>query len=97
MPDPTRLFVCHDYQPGGRPLAFETTVGEQKRSNVQIDARTTKEQYVALRDERDAALEAPALLLPSLQVNIRAGALPEPESDGVSYLKIPLNRVGVAR
>lgn len=97
MPEETRLFVCHDYQPGGRPLAFVATVGEQKRSNVQIDERTAKEQYVAFREQKDAALEAPALLLPSLQVNIRAGALPEPESNGVSYLKIPLNRIGVAR
>lgn len=97
LPDATRLFVCHDYQPGGRPLAFETTVGEQKRANVQIDARTTREQYVAFRSEKDRSLEAPALLLPSLQVNIRAGALPEPESNGVSYLKIPLDRLGGAR
>jgi len=97
LPDATRLFVCHDYQPGGRPLAFETTVGEQKRANVQIDARTTKEAYVAFRAKRDAELETPALLLPSLQVNIRAGALPEPDSNGIAYLKIPLDRIGGAR
>jgi glyoxylase-like metal-dependent hydrolase (beta-lactamase superfamily II) len=97
MPDATRLFMCHDYLPGGRPLAFETTVGEQKRSNVQIDARTTKEAYVALREKRDAGLEAPALILPSLQVNIRAGALPASEANGVSYLKIPLDRLGSPR
>ena len=94
LPDATRLFVCHDYRPGGRPLAFETTVGEQKRSNVQLDARTTKEEYVAFRSKRDAELEAPLLLLASLQVNIRAGELPEPEGNGVSYLKIPLDRFG---
>jgi glyoxylase-like metal-dependent hydrolase (beta-lactamase superfamily II) len=97
MPDATRLFVCHDYQPGGRPMAFETTVGEQKRSNVQIDAKTTREDYVAFREAKDRTLEAPALILPSLQVNIRAGALPEPESDGFSYLKIPLDRIGAPR
>lgn len=97
LPDATRLFVCHDYQPGGRPLAFETTIGEQKRHNVQIDARTTKEAYVAFRKRRDAELETPQLLLASMQVNIRAGALPEPESNGVAYLKIPLDRIGAAR
>lgn len=97
LPDTTRLFVCHDYQPGGRPLAFETTVGGQKRHNVQIDANTTKDQYVAFRTRRDAELEAPVLLLPSLQVNIRGGELPEPESNGVSYLKIPLDLIGAAK
>lgn len=92
MPGETRLFMCHDYMPGGRPLAFETTVDEQKRSNVQIDARTTREAYVALREKRDAGLDAPTLLLPSIQVNVRAGELPEPESNGVSYLKIPIRQ-----
>jgi glyoxylase-like metal-dependent hydrolase (beta-lactamase superfamily II) len=90
----TRLFMCHDYMPGGRPLAFQTTVAEQRRSNIQIDEHTTKAAYVSMRNERDAGLEAPALLLPSLQVNIRAGALPEPESNGTAYLKIPLNFLG---
>ena len=94
MPDETRLFVCHDYRPGGRPLAYETTIGEQKRHNVQIDARTTRADYVAFRAERDAGLEAPQLILPSVQVNIRAGELPEPAADGVSYLAIPLDRLG---
>jgi glyoxylase-like metal-dependent hydrolase (beta-lactamase superfamily II) len=97
MPDETRLFMCHDYQPGGRPVAFETTIGEQKRKNVQLDAHTAKADFVAFRDQRDAGLEAPALILPSLQVNIRAGELPEPEPNGVSYLKIPLDRLGRAR
>jgi len=92
MPAETRLFLCHDYMPGGRPLAFEATVGEQKRSNIQIDARTTREAYVALREKRDAGLDAPTLLLPSIQVNIRAGELPAPESNGVSYLKIPIRQ-----
>jgi len=97
LPDATRLFMCHDYQPGGRPLAFETTVREQKRSNIQIDANTTREAYVTLREDRDAKLDAPTLLLPSIQVNIRAGELPEPESNGVSYLKIPIDVVGGRR
>jgi glyoxylase-like metal-dependent hydrolase (beta-lactamase superfamily II) len=97
LPDATRLFVCHDYRPGGRALAFETTVAQQKRENVQLSAKTTKAEYVAFRKAKDAALEAPALILPSLQVNIRAGALPEPEPNGTAYLKIPLNRLGGER
>jgi len=94
MPGETRLFMCHDYMPGGRPLAFETTVSEQKRKNIQISERTTKAAYVAMRNQRDAGLESPALILPSIQVNIRAGELPEPETNGTAYLKIPLNVLG---
>ncbi len=94
LPDATRLFVCHDYRPGGRPMRFQTTVGEQKRGNVQLDAHTAKETYVAFREERDRGLDVPELMLESLQVNVRAGALPDPEENGVSYLKIPLNRFG---
>jgi glyoxylase-like metal-dependent hydrolase (beta-lactamase superfamily II) len=90
--DDTRLFVCHDYRPGGRPLRFLSTVGEQKASNVQLNARTTKAEFVALRTRRDATLEPPALILPSLQVNVRAGELPPPAPNGISYLKIPLDR-----
>jgi glyoxylase-like metal-dependent hydrolase (beta-lactamase superfamily II) len=97
LPDATRLFVCHDYRPGGRPLAPQSTVAEQKRANVQIDAKTRREDFVALRGARDAELEAPVLILPAMQVNIRAGALPEPEGNGISYLKIPLDRLGVRR
>jgi len=92
LPDDTRLFACHDYRPGERPLRFESTVAEQKASNVQLSARTTKAEFVALRRRRDATLDPPALILPSLQVNIRAGALPPPAPNGVSYLKIPLDR-----
>ena len=97
FPDETRLFMCHDYMPGGRPLACQSTVGEQKRSNIQIRAQTTRAEYVALRDSRDAQLGAPALILPSIQVNICAGALPEPRPNGISYLKLPLNALGRAR
>ena len=97
MPDATRLFMCHDYMPGGRPLAYETTVGDQKRHNVQIDARTSKEAYVAFREKKDAGLAAPQLLLSSMQVNVRAGELPEPESNGTAYLKIPLDALGGRR
>jgi glyoxylase-like metal-dependent hydrolase (beta-lactamase superfamily II) len=97
MPDATRLFVCHDYLPGGRPLAFESTVAEQKRRNIQLDARTAKADYVAFREARDATLAAPALILPSIQVNLRAGELPEPGRNGIAYLKIPLNTLGARR
>ncbi len=94
FPDATRLFMCHDYRPGNRPMRHVTTVGEQKATNVQLNARTTEAEFVAFRTARDRVLEAPALILPSLQVNIRAGALPDPEANGVAYLKIPLNRLG---
>ncbi len=94
MPDETRLFMCHDYRPGGRPVACQTTVAEQKRGNVQISAHTTRQAYVAFREKRDAELDAPALILPSLQVNIRAGDLPAPGISGRSYLKLPLNALG---
>jgi glyoxylase-like metal-dependent hydrolase (beta-lactamase superfamily II) len=94
LPDDTRLFVCHDYRPGGRPLAFETTVREQKLHNIQIDARTTHDAYVAFRNARDASLEAPVLILPSIQVNVRAGELPPPRANGIAYLEIPLNVLG---
>jgi glyoxylase-like metal-dependent hydrolase (beta-lactamase superfamily II) len=90
LPETTRVFTCHDYQPGGRELRFESTIGEQKRANVQLSAATSKADFVAFRERRDAQLEMPVLLLPSVQVNIRAGALPEPEANGISYLKIPV-------
>jgi glyoxylase-like metal-dependent hydrolase (beta-lactamase superfamily II) len=91
LPERTRLPMCHDYQPGGRELRFVATVGEQKRSNVQLNERTTKEEYLALRKTRDAQLEMPTLILPAVQMNIRAGEFPEPEANGTAYLKIPLN------
>jgi glyoxylase-like metal-dependent hydrolase (beta-lactamase superfamily II) len=91
LPDVTRVFTCHDYQPGGRALRYESTVAEERMTNIQLAARTSKEEFVARRKARDTTLEMPVLILPSLQVNIRAGCLPEPESNGVSYLKLPLN------
>ena len=91
LPDDTRIFTCHDYQPGGRTLRYQSTVGEQRAANVQLKAQTTKEQFVTFRTKRDATLELPVLTLPALQVNIRAGQFPPPENNGVSYLKIPLN------
>ncbi len=89
-PDATRIFVGHDYQPGGRELRYETTVGEQKRHNVALRADTTREQFIAFREARDATLSAPKLLFQSIQVNIDAGRLPRPEG-ALSYLKIPVN------
>lgn len=91
LPASTRLFMCHDYQPSGRELRFVTTVAEQKRSNVQLNERTTKSDYVTFRKKRDAQLNMPTLILPSIQINIRAGEFPEPEANGIAYLKIPLN------
>jgi glyoxylase-like metal-dependent hydrolase (beta-lactamase superfamily II) len=91
LPEATRLFLCHDYRPGGRELVVETSVAEQKRSNVQLNENTTREDYVAFRTKRDADLSMPKLILPSLQVNIRAGRLPEPDPNGVAYLRIPLD------
>jgi len=91
LPDETRVFVGHDYQPGGRKLAFETTIGESKKSNIQLKAATTEEEFVAFRQARDATLAAPRLLFPSVQVNIAAGELPDPESNGRVYLKLPIS------
>jgi glyoxylase-like metal-dependent hydrolase (beta-lactamase superfamily II) len=91
LPASTRLFMCHDYQPGGRELRFVTTVAEQKRSNTQLNERTAREEYLKFRKTRDAQLDMPALILPAVQINIRAGEFPEPEENGTAYLKIPLN------
>jgi glyoxylase-like metal-dependent hydrolase (beta-lactamase superfamily II) len=92
LPESTRLFMCHDYQPGGRELRFVTTVAEQKRSNIQLRQGTTKQEFTTIRKNRDAQLDMPALILPAIQINIRAGEFPEPEANGTAYLKIPLNR-----
>ncbi len=91
LPDSTRVFVGHDYQPNARSLAFETTIGVSKKSNIQLKADTQEEEYVAFRRTRDATLAAPKLLLPSVQVNIAAGEFPAPESNGKIYLKIPVS------
>jgi glyoxylase-like metal-dependent hydrolase (beta-lactamase superfamily II) len=93
LPDETRIFTCHDYKAEGRDYyAWESTVGEQKAKNVHVGAGATKEGFVARRQARDATLGMPKLILPSLQVNMRAGQFPEPEDNGVSYLKLPLNQ-----
>jgi len=92
LPGDTRVFVCHDYGPGDRKVAFETTIAAQRQSNIHIREGTVEADYVALRTARDATLAMPALLLPAVQVNIRGGALPEPEGNGVRYLKLPLDQ-----
>lgn len=94
LPHGTRTFTCHDYQPGGRDVAFESTLSEQRTSNVQLSASTSQEDFVRFRDERDATLSMPALMLPAVQINIRAGQFPEPEENGLSFLKLPLNAFG---
>ena len=91
LPLDTRLFMCHDYPPGGRPVAFESTVAEQRARNIHVHDGVTEEQFVAMRTARDATLDMPTLILPSVQVNIRAGELPLPEANGVRYLKIPVD------
>ncbi len=94
LPDETRVFVGHDYQPGGRALRYETTLGAEKRANVQLKASTTREAFVRFRNERDATLSPPRLLFPSVQINIDAGRLPEPRQGGHRILRIPLNLFG---
>ena len=97
LPPQTRLFMCHDYPPlvDGRPRAvtWETTVAEQRERNIHVHDGVSEESFVKMRTERDATLEMPVLIMPSVQVNIRAGELPPAEANGVSYLKIPLNAV----
>jgi glyoxylase-like metal-dependent hydrolase (beta-lactamase superfamily II) len=88
----TRLFMCHDYAPGGREHRNQTTVEEERRSNIHVKDGVSREDFIKLRQGRDATLPVPALLLPAIQVNIRAGCFPEPEKDGVSYLKIPIDK-----
>lgn len=92
LPDDLRVFVGHDYLPNGRALAFESTIAEEKKKNIQLKQETTKNQFVEFRNTRDKTLAAPRLLLPSVQVNIDAGNLPRPEENGTSYLKIPVRK-----
>lgn len=91
LPDATRVFVGHDYMPGGRPLRSETTIGRSKRENIQLRQDTSRQDFVAFRRARDATLTAPRLLFPSVQVNIDAGRLPAAAANGTRYLRIPLN------
>jgi glyoxylase-like metal-dependent hydrolase (beta-lactamase superfamily II) len=94
LPGETRLFMCHDYKAPGRDrFAWETTVAEERARNVHVHDGVDEAAFVALRNKRDATLAAPVLLLPSVQVNIRAGNLPPPEANGISYLKIPVRMI----
>ena len=91
LPPATRLFMCHDYPPNGRPVNFETTVAEQKAKNIHVHDGISAAEFVAMRNQRDATLEMPVLILPAVQINIRAGELPPKEENGIAYAKIPLN------
>ncbi len=91
LPDSTRVFVGHDYQPGGRELRYETTIGACKATNKQLQADTSLEDFVKFRTARDATLRPPRLIFQSIQVNIQAGRLPEPDANGIRYLKIPMD------
>lgn len=92
LPGETRMFLCHDYQaPGRAEYVWETTVAAQRAGNVHVHEGIDEDEFVAMRESRDATLSMPRLILPSVQVNIRAGHMPEPEGNGVSYLKLPLN------
>lgn len=94
LPPQTRIFVCHDYLPDGRELEFETTVAAERADNVHVRDGIAEAEFVAMREKRDATLGMPKLILPSLQVNMRAGHLPPPEADGRFFLKLPLNAFG---
>jgi len=91
LPPETRLFMCHDYPPQNRSVAFETTVAAQRAANIHVRDGITEAQFVEMRTRRDATLEMPVLILPSVQINIRAGERPPSESNGISYLKIPMD------
>ena len=91
LPSETRMYLCHDYQPGGREVLWETTVAAQRKGNVHVRDEVSESEFVAMRDARDLTLDMPVLILPSVQVNMRGGDLPPPESNGIRYLKIPLN------
>ena len=92
LPDDTRMFLCHDYLPESRSeYQWETTVGDQRRDNIHVHEGVSEEEFVSMREKRDATLDMPRLILPSVQINMRAGHLPPEEDNGISYLKIPLN------
>jgi glyoxylase-like metal-dependent hydrolase (beta-lactamase superfamily II) len=97
LPGEMHVYTCHDYRPGGRAMQYESKLREQAERNVQLRASTSEAEFVAFREARDATLAMPTLILPSIQVNVRAGELPPPESNGLSYLKLPLNAFGGRR
>ena len=90
MPDDTRMFVCHDYAPNGREFSWETTVGAQRMNNIHLGDQVTEDGFVEMRETRDATLAMPRLILPSIQVNMRAGHMPDAEENGTTYLKVPV-------
>lgn len=91
LPDSTRLFVCHDYMPGGRDVAWQTTVAEQRQANIHIGGGISEDEFVEMREDRDASLSMPRLIMPSIQVNMRAGHMPPGEDNGEVYLKVPVS------
>jgi glyoxylase-like metal-dependent hydrolase (beta-lactamase superfamily II) len=93
LPPETLLYVCHDYQPGGRPVAWRTTVAAQRAGNLHIKDGISEDEFVKFREQRDKTLSAPALILPAIQVNIRGGCLPPPDVNGTVYLRLPVNRI----
>jgi glyoxylase-like metal-dependent hydrolase (beta-lactamase superfamily II) len=91
LPGEMRLFMCHDYGPNGREIRWETTVGDERRHNIHVKDGTSEDEFVKMREARDATLDMPRLIIPSLQVNMKAGRLPEPDPTGKRFLKVPLN------
>lgn len=91
LPDSTRLFVCHDYMPGGRDVAWQATVAEQRQANIHIGGGISEDEFVEMREDRDASLSMPRLIMPSIQVNMRAGHMPPGEDNGEVYLKVPVS------
>jgi len=96
LPSTTRLFLCHDYPPADREPRAETTLDDQRQRNIHVGVDAAEDSFVAMRTQRDATLAPPRLILPALQVNIRAGELPPPDANGIRYLRLPLNQLGSA-
>jgi glyoxylase-like metal-dependent hydrolase (beta-lactamase superfamily II) len=93
LPPETRLFMCHDYAPGGREIKWETTVADERANNIHVRDGVIEDEFVKMRTVRDASLDLPKLIIPSIQVNIRGGQLPEPDESGKRYLKVPINEL----
>ena len=93
LPDQTRLFMCHDYGPGGREISWETTVRDERDENIHVGNGKTKAEFVAFRTARDEQLAMPKLIVPSLQVNMKAGSLPQEDDNGMAYFKVPINQL----
>jgi glyoxylase-like metal-dependent hydrolase (beta-lactamase superfamily II) len=91
LPSEMRLFMCHDYAPNGREIRWETTVAEERAKNIHVRDGNTEDEFVEMRTARDKTLGMPKLIIPSIQVNIRGGRMPEPETDGKTFLKVPIN------